>query len=173
MKIKKPENNLVNEQFEKLLNIVEKTKIDEIKKEDANNVIIKEKQDILLPVVGFLSKVRDAGIMVYPFDYLFKSKTEQSHTEPTQFKFFQRKTVDEQKDGLCYPSPLLVIDDPIKIEISVYNEFNRKKNGLIKISCGKKHPDYALIDGSYETIEEALTALTNFISKNTIKILRA
>lgn len=165
--------NTTIDPFENLLNIVEKAKTDNNKKEIQKQEIIKEKEEILLPIIKFLVKVRDAGVMVYPFNYLFLSPTEKLHTQPVGFKFFQEVTTKDLKYDYIHPSPLLIITDPVKIEIGVVNSMYQKTQGLIKISCGNNHEDNLMLKGTYANIEDALTALSNFFGKNAVRIERS
>lgn len=158
--------------FENLLNMVAENESKNNVKESQQRKIIREKEEILLPIIKFLVKVRDAGVMVYPFSYLFLSPTEKLHAQPVGFKFFKQETNKDLKYDYIHPSPLLIIDDPVKIEIGVINSMYQKENGLIKISCGNNHEDNTMLKGNYENIDDALTALSKFFGKNAVRIDR-
>ena len=158
--------------FQDLLDKVNKKKEKEVVHENKIHTVMEKKKEILLPIVNFLFKVRNAGVQVYPFEYLLSTKTKQSNILPTSFKYFLLETNDDVKYDIIYPSPLIVIKDPIRIEIGVINPSFIENRGLIHITCGKSHPDNEMLTGDYNSADEALDALTSFIVKNTVSIQR-
>lgn len=165
-------NKNTDDYFEKLLSKLSKVEVDKNNASLIRKKIIEEKKEILLPMAQFLNKVRNVGLMVYPFETLLLSQTQKESVEPIQFKYFLEETSNNIKYDLVHPGPLIIINDPVKIEISVINETFRKKDGLIKISCGKNHPDFEMLSKNFDSIDEAISAISEFLAKNTVSINR-
>lgn len=157
-----------NKHFENFLTMIEQNENEESNKEIVKNKEIIEKENILIPIAEFLIKVREAGILVNSYKYLFMSPTEQNHAEPEEFAFYKKESENSIAYDIIHPSPLIIINDPAPIEIGVINESYRDSDGLIRITCANSHPDSLIIKGNYKSSEEALSAITVFLGKNAV-----
>lgn len=164
--------NNVDDYFNKLLNKVSKAEVEKNTVHSLKSKTMGEKQKILLPIANFFYKVRNAGIMVYPFEYLLQPLTKRMAMEPIAFKYFLTESSNDIKYDLIHPSPLIVIKDPVKIEIGVINETFREDFGLISITCGKNHPDFEILSKNFNDINEAIEAISDFLARNTVSVER-
>lgn len=165
---------IVNNEFQNLMNIVNESNNKKLLKINEEKEIIEEKRKILLPIAEFLTKVRDNGINVYPAKYLIaETPTEKSKIEPVLFKFFQGLTEASDYYKYVHPSPILFVHNPARIEVTVVNDYSRKREGLIRITCVANHPDNHIFkDKKFEDISDALKALTEFLGKNAVGMNR-
>lgn len=162
----------IDDRFNSLLNKV--SKIENKKNESCSirNKTIEDKQKILLPIANFMHKITDAGFMVHPFQYLLQPLTKRQMMPSVPFKFFISDTDENIRYDLIHPSPLIVINDPIRIEIGVINETFRDDFGLINISCGRNHPDFEIFKRRFDSYSQAIDSISEFLEKNTVSIER-
>lgn len=161
----------VDDYFNKLLKKVSKAEVEKCTIDSLKNKTIEEKKDILLPIANFFYRVRNAGITVYPFQYLLQPLTKRMAMQPIPFKYFLIESTTDIKYDLIHPSPLIVIKDPVKIEIGVINETFREE-GLISITCGKNHPDFEILSKNFSDVEDAIEAISEFLARNAISVER-
>jgi hypothetical protein len=162
----------VEDYFNTLLKKVSKAEIEKNTVDCLKSKTMEEKREILLPIANFFYKMRNAGITVYPFEYLLQPLTKRMAMNPIPFKYFLPDSNEDIKYDLIHPSPLIVIKDPVKIEIGVINETFREDHGLISITCGKNHPDFEILSKNFNDVDEAIEAISEFFARNVISVER-
>lgn len=141
---------------EKQKNIVEKNK-EEIRR---------EKDMILMPIKILLKRIEDTGVMVWDSQRFSRGmlKSDARKLPPRPLKIYE-----DESGPMCQPGKSLYLKHPADIEISVPNEKDKEKNGLIQISCSE-NPHKGIFNKTFRNVEDACEAIVDFLSKNTISI---
>lgn len=65
------------------------------------------------------------------------------------------------------PGNSLFLDHPAELEIAIPNDKDIADQGVIVIRCSSDHPDSAMFNGPFRSIEEACLILAEFLAKHT------
>lgn len=145
------------ESQEKQKNIVEKNK-EEIRR---------EKNLILMPIKLLLKRIEDTGVMVWDSQRFSRGMLK---SDARKLPARQLKVYEDESGPMCQPGKSLYLKHPADIEISVPNDKDKEKNGLIQISCSE-NPHKGIFNKTFRNVEDACEAIVDFLSKNTISIM--
>lgn len=65
------------------------------------------------------------------------------------------------------PGNSLFLDHPAELEIAIPNDKDIPEQGVIVIRCSSDHPDAAMFNGPFRSIDEACLMLAEFLAKQT------
>lgn len=132
--------------------------------------IMQEKEALFTPLISMLHILqKDINIEVENSRKYSLQYNSNSDNDYTRLNF--KKKLANENDDRCYPSPIYIIEHPIRLEFSIYNEDYRKSYGLIRVNIGDtSHPDKNMFTKTFNSMEELCMQIADFLGKNTVNI---
>ena len=132
--------------------------------------IMQEKEALFTPLISMLHILqKDINIEVENSRKYSLQYNSNSDNDYTRLNF--KKKLANENDDRCYPSPIYIIEHPIRLEFSIYNEDYRKNYGLIRVNIGDtSHPDKNMFTKTFNSMEELCMQIADFLGKNTVNI---
>lgn len=159
-------NDIVNKAFNAFLNNVEAQEKQKSIVEKNKEEIRREKDIILMPIKILLKKIEDTGVMVWDSERFSRGmlKSDAKKLPPRKLQIYE-----DESNPMWQPGKSLYLRHPARIEISVPNDKDKSKYGLIQISCSE-NPHKGIFNKAFRDVEDACEAIVEFLSKNTISI---
>lgn len=123
---------------------------------------IERKRKSLHPLRVFLQKFVDLGLIV-PDSGIGNPGVSMGATKP--FTFFESESSPTWAPGVS-----LYFDHPAEVEISIPNESDKEKQGVVVIRSVTSHKDRIMLHQKFTSIEHAKDALAKFLGKNAVAI---
>jgi hypothetical protein len=121
-----------------------------------------EKKDRdLVPIRKLLQQIVEMNIQVSNASR-WAGGTRPTDLSPKPFKVSEDKSSDPY-----LPGNSIYIDHPAELEIAVPNPVDLEEKGVVVILCATDNPHRSMLNGPFRTMEEACTALADFIAENT------
>lgn len=162
-------SNPIDKAFNNFINQAEILRKKEKTTEKINKQIIAEKDKILQPIRDLLKRFVDLGVWVYDKNKFERTspKSDGDKLPPQLFATYEDPSSPRWRPGYS-----LYIEHPAEIEIAVPDEKDRDKLGLVVISC-KENPHSGILDNRiFRDVDSACMALSEFLSKNLVKVER-
>jgi hypothetical protein len=123
---------------------------------------IERKRKALGPLRAFLQKFVDLGLVV-PDSGVGNPGVSMGATKP--FNFFESESSPTWAPGVS-----LYFDHPAEVEISIPNESDKEKQGVVVIRSVTSHKDRIILHQKFTSIDQAKDALAKFLGKNAVAI---
>lgn len=123
---------------------------------------IERKRKALAPLRAFLQKFVDLGLVV-PDSGVGNPGVAPNAT--MSFTFYESEASPSWAPGVS-----LYFDHPAEVEISIPNDSEKEKHGVVVIRSVTSHKDRMMLHQKFNTAELAMDALAKFLGKNAISI---
>lgn len=124
--------------------------------------LIKRKRLVLDPLRVFLQKFVELGLVV-PDSGIGAPGVSLHATMP--FSFYESEASPSWSPGVS-----LFFDHPAEVEISIPNEGDKAKLGLVVIRSVTSHKDRIMLHQKFDTVDQAKDALAKFLGKSAVAI---
>lgn len=124
---------------------------------------VERKRKALAPLRFFLQKFVELGLIVP--DSRVGTTPGVAPNATMLFSFYESEASPYWAPGVS-----LFFDHPAEVEISVVNEHDRVKLGMVVIRSVTSHKDRLMLHQKFETVEQAKDALAKFLGKNAVAI---
>jgi hypothetical protein len=123
---------------------------------------IERKRKVLNPLRGFLQKFVDLGLVV-PDSGVGNPGVAGGAVKP--FTFYEAESSPTWAPGVS-----LYFDHPAEVEISIPNDSDKEKHGVVVIRSVTSHKDRMMLHQKFLSIDHAKDALAKFLGKNAVAI---
>lgn len=124
---------------------------------------VERKRKSLSPLRTFLQKFVELGLVVQ--DSRIGTAPGVAPNATVLFSFYESESSPSWAPGVS-----LYFDHPAEVEISVPNDPDRAKNGMVVIRSVTSHKDRMMLHQKFDTVEQAKDALAKFLGKNAVAI---
>lgn len=124
---------------------------------------VERKRKALAPLRNFLQKFVELGLVVP--DSRVGTTPGVAPNSTMLFSFYESEASPSWAPGVS-----LYFDHPAEVEVSVPNEVDRAKQGMVVIRSVTSHKDRMMLHQKFETVEQAKDALAKFLGKNAVAI---
>jgi hypothetical protein len=124
---------------------------------------VERKRKTLSPLRAFLQKFVELGLVVP--DSRVGTAPGVSTNATMSFSFYESESSPSWSPGVS-----LYFDHPAEVEISIPNDADRPKNGMVVIRSVTSHKDRNVLHQKFETVEQAKDALAKFLGKSAVAI---
>lgn len=155
------EENSVDEIFSHFTKRLAEKREEQDQSSNDEAIIIAEKKQRMVPLAKLLKRIEDLNLLVENGARYEALPSANPSKEPVLFRVYEDTSSDRWAPGKS-----IYINHPASLEIAV--PAKNDKEGIFYISCGSNHPDKAIFNRYFQSVEDAGQALSTFIAKHVV-----